>query len=267
MMGWRPKVRIVFVIGILVILGSPIYGDSQPRISPLPSEKEKTLVYTATRFGVPILKATIKIEDGFVDQGKSFFKVQAFFHSLHYLGLVFRMSNRFTSTVEAETCSPVRYVKEVDQEGLLIKNKHYLHTFTFDALHQKVLAEKMEKVENQEKEEIVLPPDTYDPLSMFARFYLKEDLRPGEDIRMSIYDGIKVRQMLFHSKKEKVKSKMYGEVETVCLESTTSFSSFGEKEGIIRIWYIKDREKTPILMELGLPIGDVKFELESMERS
>jgi hypothetical protein len=158
-------------------------------------------------------------------------------------------------------------VKEVDQEGLLIKNKHYLHTFTFDALHQKVLAEKMEKVENQEKEEIVLPPDTYDPLSMFARFYLKEDLRPGEDIRMSIYDGIKVRQMLFHSKKEKVKSKMYGEVEAVCLESTTSFSSFGEKEGIIRIWYIKDGEKTPISMELGLPIGDVKFELESMEKS
>ena len=43
------------------------------------------------------------------------------------------MNNRFTSTVEAETCSPIRYVKEVDQEGLLIKKKHYLHTFTFDA--------------------------------------------------------------------------------------------------------------------------------------
>jgi hypothetical protein len=125
----------------------------------------------------------------------------------------------------------------------------------------------MEKMEKKEKEEIFLPPDTYDPLSMFARFYLKEDLRLGEDIRMSVYDGFKVRQMLFHSKKEKVRSKMYGEVEAVCLESTTSFSSFGEKEGIIRIWYIKDREKTPILMELDLPIGDVKFELESIERS
>ncbi len=264
MIGRRLKVRIVFVIGILVILGSPIYGDSQPQISQLPSGKAKTLVYTATRFGVPILKAIIKIEDGFVEQGKSLFQVEAFFHSLHYLGLLFRMSNRFTSTVETETCFPIRYVKEVDQEGLLIKNKHYLHTFTFDALHQKVLVEKMEK---KEKEEISLPLDTYDPLSMFARFYLKEDLRPGEDIRMSIYDGVKVRQMLFHSKMEKVKTKMYGEVEAVCLESTTSFSSFGEKEGIIRIWYVKDRERTPISMELDLPIGDVKFELESIERS
>jgi Protein of unknown function (DUF3108) len=264
MISWRLKVTIVFVIGILVILGSPICGDSQSEISQPPSGKGKTLVYTATRFGVPILKATIKIEDGFVDQGKSLLQVQAFFYSLHYLGLVFRMNNRFTSTVEAKTCSPVRYVKEVDQEGLLIKNKHYLHTFTFDALHQKVVAEKVEK---KEKEEIVLPPDTYDPLSMFARFYLREDLRPGEDIRMSIYDGVRLRQMVFHSKIERVKSKMYGEVEAVCLESTTSFSSFGEKEGIIRIWYIKDGEKTPISMELDLPIGDVKFELESIERS
>jgi hypothetical protein len=224
----------------------------------------KTLVYTATRFGIPILKARIKIEDGFVDQGKSLFQVQAFFHSLHYLGLVFRMNNRFTSTVETETCSPIRYVKEIDQKGLLIKDKHYFHTFTFDALHQKVVVEKKEK---KEREEVFLPPDTYDPLSMFARFYLKEDLHPGQDIRMSIYDGVKLRQMVFHSKIERVQSKMYGEVEAVHLESTTSFSTFGEKEGIIRIWYIKDSEKTPISMELDLPIGDVKFELESIEKS
>jgi len=264
---WELRTRIFVVFAIFFFFGSVVYSYCQSEISQSPSGKGKTLVYTAIRFGVPILKATIKIEDGFVDQGKSLFQVQAFFHSLHYLGLVFRMNNRFISTVEAETCSPIRYVKEVDQEGLLIKNKHYLHTFTFDAFHRKVLVERMEKLEIKEKEEIILPPDTYDPLSMFARFYLKEDLRPGEDIRMSIYDGVKVRQMLFHSKKEKVKSKMYGEVEAVCLESTTSFSSFGDKEGGIRIWYIKDREKTPILMELDLPIGDVKFELESIERS
>jgi hypothetical protein len=259
---WRLRTRIFFVLGIFFIFESAAYSYGQSEISQPPCGKGKTLVYTATRFGVPILKATIKIEDGFVDQGKSLFQVQAFFYSLHYLELVFRMNNRFTSTVEAQTCSPVRYVKEVDQGGLLIKNKHYLHIFTFDALHQKVVVEKMEK---KEKEEIFLPPNTYDPLSMFARFYLKEDLHPGQDIRMSIYDGIRVRQMVFHSKKEKVKSKMYGEVEAVCLESTTSFSTFGEKEGIIRIWYTADGKRTPLLIELDLPVGDVKFELESVE--
>jgi len=60
---------------------------------------------------------------------------------------------------------------------------------------------------------------------------------------------------------------MYGEVEAVCLESSTAFSTFGDKEGRIRIWYTADGKKTPILMELELPIGHIKFELESMEKS
>jgi hypothetical protein len=71
--------------------------------------------------------------------------------------------------------------------------------------------------------------------------------------------------MVFHSKKEKVNSKMYGEVEAVCLESTTSFSTFGDKEGIIRIWYMNNRERIPILMELDLPVGNVRFELDEVK--
>jgi hypothetical protein len=165
--------------------------------------------------------------------------------------------------METETCFPVRYVKEVDQEGLLIHKKNYLHTFLFDSFLQNVVVEKKEK---QEREVVPLPPHTYDPLSMFARCYLKEEIRPGEDLRMSIYDGVKLRAMIFHSKQEKVKSKKYGEVDAVRLESTTSFSTFGEKEGIIRIWYTANGERIPLLMELALPVGNVKFELESVEK-
>jgi hypothetical protein len=84
---------------------------------------------------------------------------------------------------------------------------------------------------------------------------------------MSIYDGVKLRQMVFHSRKERVKSKRYGDVDAVCLESTTAFSTFGEKEGIIRIWYTADGEKIPVSMELELPVGNVKFELESINGS
>ena len=102
---------------------------------------------------------------------------------------------------------------------------------------------------------------------MFAKYYFKEELHPGKDIQMSIFDGVKLRQMVFCSKKGKVDSKTYGEVEAVCLESSTSFSSFEDREGIIRIWYTTDGKKIPILIELDLPIGNVKFELESVERS
>jgi hypothetical protein len=124
----------------------------------------------------------------------------------------------------------------------------------------------VEKGEKKERQEVPLPSETYDPLSMFAKWYLKEEIQPGQNIRMSIFDGVKLRQMIFYSKKGKVKSKMYGEVEAVCLESSTSFSTFEDKEGNIRIWYTTDGEKTPILIELELPVGHIKFELESMEK-
>jgi hypothetical protein len=257
------RIRIIFAVSILFLFGSAVYGDGPQQTSQSSSGFGRVFHYSATRFGVPIFKATIKIDNESFHQGKSLFQIHASFQSLKYLGALFRMNNRFTSTMETDTCFPVRYVKEVDQEGLLIQKKNYLHTIVFDPSRQKVVVEKKEE---GDREELSLPPSTYDPLSMFARYYLKEELHPGQDIRMSIYDGVKLRAMVFHSKQEKVKSKKYGEVQAIRLESSTSFSTFGEKEGIIRIWYTADREKIPLLILLDLPVGDVKFELESVEK-
>jgi hypothetical protein len=216
------------------------------------------------KYGIPILKASIKIVNGSFEQGRSLYQIQAHVDSLPYLGLLFRMNNRFTSTMELETCTPIRYVKEIDQEGLLVHKKHYLQTLTFDYPNKKVVVENGGK---KEKQEIFVPSETYDPLSMFARWYLKEELRPDQEIQMSIYDGMKLHQMVFRSRKVRVRSKMFGEVEAICLESTTTFSTFGDQEGVIRIWYTAEGKKTPILMELDLPIGSVKFELEDMKES
>ena len=250
-------------ISIILLLGSVAYPNGQKQIpEPIPGPG-RVFLYTAKKFGVPILKASIKIENGSSEQGKPLYQIHASVDSLHF-GFLFRMKNRFLSTMQADTCSPVRYVKEIDQEGLLIEKKSYLQTFTFDFPNKKVVVEKGGR---KERQEVSLSSETYDPLSMFARCYLKEEICPGQNIRMSIFDGIKLRQMVFSSKKGKVKSKMLGEVEAVCLESSTSFSSFEDKEGKIRIWYTANEGKIPILIELELPIGHIKFELESMEKS
>lgn len=255
------SIKVFCLIGIL-FLTPMAYGESS--VSGPGARTGKAFRYTAKKLGVPILAASIKVGNGFSEEGRSLYQIQAQVDSLRYLGIFFRMKNRFTSIVEAETCFPVRYVKEIDQEGLLAEKKNYLQTLTFDPNGKKVVVEKQGE---KEKREVSLPTGTYDPLSMFARCYLKEDLHPGQEIRMSLYDGVRLRQMIFQSKKERVKSKVYGEVEAVCLESTTSFSSFGDKEGMIRIWYTTDGKKTPVSMELDLPMGSVKFDLELVEES
>ena len=260
---WKTGIAVVLFMGVLLGKGFPADGDERRQILEHLPGPGKVFSYTARKLGVPILKASIKIENGASEEGKPLYRIHAAIRSLD-LGFLFRMNNKFLSIVQAETCSPVRYVKEIDQEGLLVQKKNYLQTFLFDLPNRKVVAEKGEK---KERQEIPLPSEAYDPLSMFARWYLKEEIHPGQMIPMSIFDGVKLREMLFYSRKEKAKSKVYGEVEAICMESSTSFSSFEDREGKIRIWYKADSEKTPVLIELELPVGNIRFELESIEKS
>lgn len=242
------KLKSLFIAAI-ILLGFTAYGQGQNR----------HFEYTAKKLGVPIFNASIRISEGLSDAGKSLCQIQADVDSLSALKFLVRLNNRFTSTVEIETATPIRFVKEVDQQGLLVPKKNYSQTLTFDSNQKRVIVEKSGQ---KERKEIPLPPATYDPLSVFARYYLKEELPPGQEISMSIFDGLKLRQVVFRTKNERVKSELYGEVDAVCLESTTSFSNFGDQEGTVRIWYLAHGKKVPISIELDLPVGSVKFDLQ-----
>ena len=154
---WQLGIRTFLFIGTMLLWGSFVYGDGKKPVSESPPGPGKVFLYTAKRFGVPFLKASIKIGNGVVEQGKPIYRVQADVDSLHYLGFLFRMNNHFTSTIDAETYIPVRYVKEVDQEGLLVERKNYVQTFTFDYNNKKVVVEKPEK---KERQEISIPSHT-----------------------------------------------------------------------------------------------------------
>ena len=145
----RPWIRIILIVGFFLFLGSSADSSGQNQPSQFPFGQKKVFVYKATRFGLPIFRGIIKMENDSSEQEKSLLQVHASFHSLGYLGPFFRMNNHFTSTMETETCFPVRYVKEVDQEGLLIAKKNYLHTLFFDSLRQKVVVEKKDKKEKE----------------------------------------------------------------------------------------------------------------------
>lgn len=260
--GTVGRMRVFLVAILLLMFRSSVYGGEQGRVSSLENGQRKTFTYTAKKFGIPILKATIQVGNGYSEEGKRFYKVEAQVISLKIPGFMFRMNNRFTSLMEMDPFSPVQYVKEIDQEGLFIKRKNYVQTITFSSSPPKAIVEKKK---TGEKSEILFPSHACDPLALFVRYHLKEKLPLSQEVQMSIFDGVKFRQMVFYSKKTQVKSDILGEVEAVCLESTTAFSSFGEKEGNIRIWYTANGDRIPIFMELDLPVGLVRFELEEMK--
>jgi hypothetical protein len=222
-------------------------------------ESGKRFLYTAKRMGIPILKASLLI--GNTAENKNIYKIRVDIVTVN-VGLLFRMNNHFISTFDGITGAPLQYVKEVDQGGLFIKTKNYVQTITFDTIRNTVILEKRGE---KEKKEVSVPKDTYDPLSMFARYYLKEGMPLNQDIRMTIFDGVKVRSIVFHSRPEKISTEMTGEVEAVLVESTIAFGSFENKEGTIRIWYSKDSKRTPLRMELDLPVGKIQFELDEIK--
>ena len=250
------RVRALLLTVIVFLWGSMACGDGQ-RASP---GREKFFCIPQKNSAFPSLRPPSTLKMGPPPRASLSGQVHVVIFSVN-LGFLFRVNNRFLSTMEAETCAPVQYVKEIDQDGLFKEKKNYLETLTFDPQNQKVV---IERKGTKEKREVILPPETFDPLSMFARCYLKEDLQSHQEIRMNIYDGLRLRQMVFQPKEERVTSKILGEVEAVRLEAITSFASFEDREGIIRIWYAKDGKKTPLLMELDLPVGKVRFELDEI---
>ncbi len=254
----------VVVLGILIGLGSSAYGIHQNRFYDSEPPPSKTFLYSAKKLGIPILRTIIRMGYGSLNGEKSLYRVDAQVVSQNLPGLMLRMNNRFTSVMEITPFSPLQYVKEIDQEGLFIKKKRYMQMITFDSHSPKAI---VEEDKNGKRKEIVFPCLAFDPLALFARYHLKEDLPLSQEIQMSIFDGVKFRQMVFQANRAKVLSPLFGELEAICLESKTAFSSFGEKEGTLRIWYTANREKLPIILELDLPIGSVKFELEEIRET
>ncbi|MCX8117966.1 MAG: DUF3108 domain-containing protein [Desulfobacterota bacterium] len=223
--------------------------------------KERVFHYTARKWGMPALKATLSIGHGPGKEERSHWKIEARVTSLSLPKIFFRMNNRFASLMETEPFTSIRYVKEIDQEGLFIQKKQYSETITFDPLRHKAMVEKKG---SGERREVFFPSEAYDPLAIFARYHLKEGLPTDRDIRFSIFDGVRFRQLLFQSKSLRFSSKILGEVEAILLESSLAFHSFGDKEGVLRIWYTADRHRIPICLELDLPIGPLRFELEEI---
>jgi hypothetical protein len=214
--------------------------------------------YEAHKLGANILKASLSIErDG------SFHVVKATVDSVGVTRAVFRMHNRFTSYIKDAGLEPWRYIKEVDQRGIFSKKKRYTDILTFDPASCKVIVERVAPPSIQE---ISVPPQTYDPLSIFLKFFLESAVANGQKIVMRIYDGIKLKEVTFYAARGEIDTPLYGTVKAVSLESKVPFSSLGDKEGTIKIWYTDDERRFPVAMYLKLPsVGNVEFELEKVE--
>jgi hypothetical protein len=231
------------------VMGIP-QGESPPL-------KRRYFSYGAEKFGLRILEAVITLEETRSEAGERIYAVEAHVNTTGVTKWLFRMHNRFYSWVDGRYFGPLRYVKEINQDGIFSGEKRYKSVLTFSREENQVVVDGTKVV--------ALPPGTQDPLSFFVKYYLGEEIKPAEEIRMTIYDGIKVRKVCFDAKEECIQTQRGRTLDVICLESKVPFSSLGGREGMIRIWFTRDGRRVPIRIGLDLPIGTVQFELESFE--
>jgi hypothetical protein len=214
--------------------------------------------YLAHKLGATVVKASLSIErDG------PFHVVKVTVDSVGVTRPVFRMHNRFTSYIKEAGLEPWRYIKEVDQKGIFSKKKRYTDILTFDPRNGKVIIERLDPPGVQE---ISVPPQTYDPLAIFLKFFLGAEVQDGHTIVMRIFDGIKLKEVTFCAGCGEITTSPYGLVKAISLESKVPFSSLGDREGAIKIWYTDDERRFPVAMSLKLPsVGKVEFELDRVE--
>jgi hypothetical protein len=252
----KPRVCVVIGFALVLIWWSLALGENRTTTSlETPSFRKRYFSYGAEKFGLRILEAIITLEEARSEGGKKVYLAQARVDTTGVTNWLFRMHNQFHSWVDARHLGSLRYVKEVHQKGIFSGEKHYRSVLTFSRGNNRVVVDGAK--------EVAIPPGTQDPLSFFTKYYLQEGIEPGEEIRMSIYDGIKLREVTFSARGESIKTEWCGPVDVICLESKVPFSSLGEREGIIKIWFTRDRRKIPVRIGLELPIGTVRFELES----
>ena len=227
----------------------------------MPGEVENgiSFYYRVQKLGTTIITASLSIErDG------PLHLVKATVDTTGMIRPFFRMHNRFCSFVKEDGLEPLRYVKEIDQRGVFSRNKRYTDILTFDPVSGTV---KVEREDPPDAKEIAVPPHTHDPLSIFLKSFLEAEVEDGSQIAIRIYDGIKLRDVTFAATSGELPTPLYGEVKTICLESEVPFSSLGDKEGTIKIWYTDDERRFPVNITLELPSwGSVQFELERVEQ-
>jgi hypothetical protein len=214
--------------------------------------------YRAHKLGATVIKASLSIE-----REGPFYVVKVTVDSTGIARPIFRMHNRFTSYIKEAGLEPYRYIKDVDQKGIFSNKKRYTDILTFDPVGCTVIVQRLDPPGVQA---VSVPPQTFDPLSVFLKFFLKTGVPNGQKIMIRIYDGIKLKEVTFFAAKGEIDTHLYGAVKAISLESELPFSSLGDKEGVIKMWYTDDERRFPVAMHLKLPsVGNVEFELEKVE--
>ncbi|MCX6563014.1 MAG: DUF3108 domain-containing protein [Candidatus Aminicenantes bacterium] len=239
-----------FICGALFPL---LFSDSQS-----PEWKSLRFFYDAKKMGLTVLKFSLSIE-----RRDSRYCVTASFRTIGIARPFFRMDTTLRSYVKEGSLEPVSYEREVNEKRFLSKAQRFKEILYFHPEDSKILAVRGDPPRTRE---VSVPPQTRDPLAMFLNYYLGAEVRVGDQVTLTIYDGVNLRDVSFSAAREEIPTRLFGRIQTMCVKTRTFFSTFDYQEGTIKAWYTTDERRYPVQISIDLPsLGTITFVLVKVE--
>jgi hypothetical protein len=186
------------------------------------------------------------------------------FHSTGIIRPFLQVDNLFRSYVLEEGFVSLQYEKHIHQNSPFRKDINYVDVIRFDQSGSKVSIERLDPVHKREE---AVPPATMDPLALFSLYFLEQKGRAAERVELTTYDGYHVRNLRVNSANQELDTKLYGKIQTKCMQFRVVFTSMEGKQGDMKVWYADDENKYPVQLAVDAPnMSEVFFKLVRVER-
>lgn len=258
------QIQSVFIL-VFLLLASLAYGDRQLAIAPeavplyrprnIPFNAGEEAVYRASWNGVPVATAKVHTVPLWVE-GKKFYQVRVEAKTSKVLDLIWRMRDTISSTFEAKSLAPSRFVFN-QRENRKVTDTHAV----YDRVNKKWIVNRQrgKKLTNFEFDS----PNTLDPITAV---YLARslELRMGEKLYFNVFGG-KSRYLLELEVegKEKIEldSGKHDALKIVPRITNITKDGYAGRVREATVWISADEKRTPLLLASKVFIGTVYIEL------
>ena len=255
----------LLVVALLVacrtlLAKSPLsdFKSEKDKLTLKPGEK---LVYSVRWTKVPVGRAVLHVKDMTEIDGKSAYHLAAYTRANRIIRLFYKVDDRITSYVEADSFRPMKYEKRL-REGKRKKDE----SIEFD--WEKKEAIYLEFKESKQKKRKVIPfvGEVQDALSCL--YFLRGlPLEVGKECTIKVVTEEKCWDLVIKPiKKTKVKLRKLGKFDALLIEPTVDFEGLFVHDRKLKIW-LDEETKIPLMMLADIPIGSIRLVLCSVENT
>lgn len=199
--------------------------------------------------------ATIKVKEEVKLLGNTTYHMVGTGHSVGMVDWLFPTIDRYETYIDQETLLPVRFIRDVDEGGYIIKRD-----VVFDRKNNQAKDYHLDP-----EKDFDLPKNIQDIFSAFyyARALDASNLNPGEIINIPVFLDHEIFPFkIKFVKREYIKTK-FGNIQCLKFVPIVQEGRVFKEEDDMHLWISDDRNHVPVRIKSELLVGSIKVDLNS----